>query len=359
MSGPRIVIMAGGTGGHIFPALAVADCLRDQGASVSWLGSRHGMEARLVPQYGYDLDCIDVAGLRGKGVVKLLMAPLQIGRALLQALRILRRRRPQAVLGLGGFASGPGGVAACLLRIPLAVHEQNAIAGMTNRWLSRIADRVMEAFPGSFPASVAVTETGNPVRESIASLPDPAVRWRQRDGKLHLLVLGGSLGAQALNAVLPDTLAPHAERITVKHQVGRGDVSQVAQAYVQVGVDADVVAFIDDMDAAYGWADVAVCRAGALTISELAAAGLPAVLVPFPHAVDDHQTRNAAYFTADGAGWLLPQTDLEARLPELLSEIAQGREALLDRARKARSLARPQAARQVAQVCLELAGAEL
>lgn len=362
MTSPRILIMAGGTGGHVFPALAVARELQHCGAQVSWLGTRAGIEAELVPQAGIEIDYISVSGLRGKGLLGWLMAPLRLVRALLQAMSVLRQRQPAAVLGLGGFASGPGGVAAWLSGRPLLIHEQNAVAGLTNRMLSRIAHQVLQAFPGAFPVSAKVTTCGNPVRTEIAALGDPQQRYAGRDGALRLLVIGGSLGAMALNETLPQALAllPAEQRPLVRHQTGKRHLEQVRAHYAAAGVNAELEPFIADMAAAYGWADLVLCRAGALTVSELAAAGVPAVLVPYPYAVDDHQTRNAQFLVAAQAAVLLPQPELNpTRLAALLeqygSDAADGRSTLRAMASAARQQAQPHATQVVAQACLAAA----
>lgn len=361
MSEPtRILIMAGGTGGHVFPALAVADALRAREVEVLWLGTRAGLESRVVPAAGYPLHVLEVQGLRGTGVRRLLVAPFRLSLALLQAVRILRRERPQAVLGMGGFVTGPGGLAAWLLRRPLLVHEQNAVAGLTNRLLAPLATRVMQAFPGALGR--AALHTGNPVREAIAALASPAERFAARQGPLRLLVLGGSQGAQALNMTAPQALAavPADQRPEVWHQAGTRLLQAAREAYAAAGVDARVEPFVEDMAAAYGWADLVLCRAGALTVAELAAAGVGAILVPFPHAVDDHQTRNAEYLVAAGAARLVPQATLDAQ--RLCSELAafagpDGRARLLDMAERAHALARPQATETVVAHCLEVAHA--
>ncbi len=354
----RVLIMAGGTGGHVFPALAVARWLRERGVEVTWLGTRRGIEARVVPAAGFPIEFISVGGLRGKGLAGWLLAPLHLSRALLQALAVCRRQRPGAVLGLGGFVTGPGGLAAWLLRRPLVIHEQNAVAGLTNRLLARLARRVLEAFPGSFPAGVATTVTGNPVRDDILVLPEPAQRFADRSGPLRLLVVGGSLGAQALNQTLPAALAalPADQRPDVWHQAGRDKDAPARAAYQASGIPARVEPFIEDMAAAYAWADLVICRAGALTVSELAAAGLGSILVPYPYAVDDHQTRNARYLSEAGAARLLPQHELTpARLAGVLETLfAAGRDGLLQMAEAARRLARPDATAVVAGTCLEV-----
>lgn len=356
--GTRVMVMAGGTGGHVFPALAVADRLREQGMEVSWIGTHRGMEARLVPQYGFELDCIPVSGLRGKGRVALLMAPLRLTRALWAAGWVLLRRRPSVVLGMGGFASGPGGLMAWLLRRPLVIHEQNRIPGLTNQWLARFADRVFEAFPGSFPAQRRAQACGNPVRREIAALVPPGERFAGRAGPRRLLVLGGSLGAKALNETVPPALAglPPGERPIVRHQCGERTLEIARAAYAAAGVEAELVPFIDDMAQAYGWADLVVCRAGALTVSELAATGVGAILVPYPFAVDDHQVGNARVLSDVGAARLVRQSDLTVTaLTELLATLLADRAGLLAMAEAARTRAAPRATEEIAAACWEVA----
>lgn len=353
-----VLIMAGGTGGHVFPALAVADELSERGIAVSWLGTQQGLEARVVPEAGYPLETVRVSGLRGKGVLRLMLAPFMLAGAMFQALRIELRLRPRAVLGMGGFASGPGGVVAWLLRRPLLIHEQNSVAGTTNRLLAPLARRVMVAFPGALPAARQPVHTGNPVRGKIMSVPEPASRLAGRTGPLRLLIVGGSLGARALNDAVPAALAALQtdDGIEVLHQTGRADHDRVAAAYADAGVGARVEPFIDDMAEAYAWADLVVCRSGALTVAELAVVGVAAVLVPFPHATDDHQTGNARFLADHGAAILLPQAELDAtRLAGLLDDFARQRDVLLEMACRARELAMPDAARRVAELCLQLA----
>ena len=353
-----VLIMAGGTGGHVFPALAVAEELQARGVAVSWLGTQRGLEARVVPAAGYPLETMRVSGLRGKGLLRMLLAPFMLAGALFQALRIELRLRPRAVLGMGGFAAGPGGVIAWLLRIPLLVHEQNSIAGLTNRWLVPMARTVMEAFPGSLPAAHHPVHTGNPVRSDITSLPAPAVRFAGRSESLRLLVVGGSLGASALNDTVPAAVAklPADTPLQVYHQTGRQDCDSVAAAYRAAGIDARVEAFIDDMAEAYAWADLVVCRSGALTVAELSVVGVAAILVPFPHATDDHQTGNARFLADAGAAILLPQVDMNAAgLATLLADFNVQRDVLLEMACRARDLAVPDAARRVAELCLQVA----
>lgn len=350
-----VLIMAGGTGGHIFPGLAVADALRAQGVPVAWLGAAGGMEVQVVPAHGLPLHVVPVGGLRGKGWKTRLGAPLMLARALLASLQVLRRVQPRSVLSMGGYVAGPGGIAARLTGTPLLVHEQNSVAGYTNRKLAGFARRVLTGFAGALPGGIWV---GNPVRESIAALPPPAVRMGGREGAPRLLVLGGSLGARALNLAVPKALAllPPTRRPEVLHQCGKRGLDETRQAYAEAGVAADVVPFIDDMAAAYGRADLAVCRAGALTLAELTAAGLGALLVPFPHAVDDHQTRNAEALVAIGAAELTKESDLDVQtLAQRLGALLQDRSALLAMATAARTLAKPGAAEEIARACLEVA----
>jgi UDP-N-acetylglucosamine--N-acetylmuramyl-(pentapeptide) pyrophosphoryl-undecaprenol N-acetylglucosamine transferase len=347
--------MAGGTGGHVFPALAVARELRQRGADVVWLGSRGGFEVRVVPDAGFRSEWITIRGLRGKGAAQWFLAPFRMLLAMWQAFRILRRNNPAVVLGMGGFAAGPGGVTARLLGIPLVIHEQNAIPGLTNRWLARIASRVLEAFPGSFQSRRA-TAVGNPVRPDIAALPEPGERMVSHQGQPCLLVLGGSQGARALNEMLPQALAAMdpEQRPQVRHQAGREKAESTKAAYEQAGVEGTVEPFIADMAEAYQWADLVICRAGALTISELAAAGIGSVLVPFPFAVDDHQTRNAAFLTESGAARLLPEQQMSPEnLAQLLGELLSDREKLLEMASAARKCAQEGAAARVADICEE------
>jgi len=361
----RIMIMAGGTGGHVFPALAVADELRARGAEVFWLGTRNGMEAELVPQSGIEMEWISISGLRGKGLLGWLLAPLRLLKATLQSLEVIMRRRPMAILGMGGFVAGPGGLVGWLLQKPLLIHEQNAIAGLTNKLLARVAGKVMQAFPNTFEKSDRLVDCGNPVREEIIALAEPAQRFANREGALRLLVLGGSLGAQALNEIVPEALAmlPTEQRPEVWHQAGKRNIAAAQQAYKDASVDARIEPFIADMAEAYAWADVVLCRAGALTISELAAAGVGAMLVPFPFAVDDHQTANARYLSDNGAALLLPQAELSAaRLKEILTGFVRdcrenNRSEILQMASSARVLAKPLAVKQVADLCMEASNA--
>ena len=357
----RVLIMAGGTGGHVIPALSLAEALTRRGVQVEWLGSPRGIENRLVPEAGLVLHRIAVAGLRGNGMTGWLKAPWRLWRAVAQAKRVLASFDPQLVVGLGGFASGPGGLAAWLGGRPLIVHEQNAIAGLTNQVLARLAWRAYAAFPGAFRKLGSRREAiviGNPVRPAIArlgeTLRDPEAMQGRR---LRVLVVGGSLGAVALNQLLPEALAklPEAQRPEVRHQAGRERRETTEQGYREAGVDARVSEFIDDMAEAYAWADLVVCRSGALTVSELAAAAKPALLVPFPHAVDDHQTRNADYLVEAGAARLLPQATLNATsLAAVLDEVLNP-QLLATMAGAARSRARLDAVDRLVEGCMEAA----
>jgi UDP-N-acetylglucosamine--N-acetylmuramyl-(pentapeptide) pyrophosphoryl-undecaprenol N-acetylglucosamine transferase len=354
---PLALIMAGGTGGHVFPALALARELRARSWRVVWLGTRRGLEARLVPAEQIALEWLSVGGLRGKGVLVWLRAPLKLARALLQAIAVIRRQRPALVIGLGGFVAGPGGVAAWLLRRPLLIHEQNAIAGFTNRCLAHLARRVLTAFPGSFAPQVRTQVVGNPVRREITELPPPPQRFALRQGPIRVLVVGGSQGATRLNATLPYALARATETqpFDVQHQTGERWIDAAKRNYATAGMSARLQPFIEDMAAAYGWADLVICRAGALTVSELAAAGVAAILVPFAAATDDHQTRNASFLVDAGAAVMIPEHELSAeRLAAELLRLCPGRGHLLAMAERARALARPRAAQDLAEACVEL-----
>lgn len=358
-SASRIIVMAGGTGGHIFPALAIARQLREQGVDVIWLGTQRGMEARLVTEAGFPIKYVSVSGLRGKGMLGWILAPFKLTYAVLQVMGIYIAQRPDAVVGFGGFVTGPGGFAAWLMRKPLVVHEQNAIPGLTNRILSHMAKVVLEAFHGSFPQTTRAIHTGNPVRRDIAALAEPGARISRHSGALRILVIGGSLGAQALNESLPRAIAVLAtqERPLVWHQTGTSKFAETQALYASLQVDAKVAPFIDDMAEAYAWADLVICRAGALTLAELCAAGLGSILVPFPYAVDDHQTRNAQQLVKAGAAILIPQSELTVeKLSGVLKEIiGKGREHIIRMAQAARELAMPNADKQVADLCLEAA----
>jgi len=361
MNAGPIMIMAGGTGGHVFPGLAVAAELKARQCEVVWLGTRRGLEARLVPQHGIDIEWISIAGVRGKGVGAWLAAPFKIFGALLEALRAFRRRKPVAVLGMGGFVAGPGGLAAWLARKPLLIHEQNSVAGTTNKLLAPLAKRVFEAFPGSFPARVHAELIGNPVRRSLSGIEVPRARLSgRRAAKRRVLVIGGSQGARVLNETVPRALAllPTDMRPEVWHQAGGALIEAARQGYTDVGVEGRVDAFIDDMGAAYQWADLVICRAGALTVSELAAVGIGAILVPFAAAIDDHQTHNAEHFIRGGAGVLIPQKDFDAQsLHRALVERLGDFDRLLAMAEAARAHAQPAAAEKLAAACVAAAGA--
>lgn len=353
-----VLIMAGGTGGHVFPALALARLLRERSLDVVWLGTRRGLEARVVPAEHIPIEWLSIGGLRGKSALTLLAAPFRLTFALCQALRVMLRHRPRVVVGLGGFVTGPGGVAAWLTRRPIVIHEQNAIAGFTNRCLARLAREVLEAFPGSFNGGIEARAVGNPVRQDILAIAPPAKRFATRSGAIKILVIGGSQGAMRLNAVVPFALARLSGSISidVRHQAGERWVSSAKQSYATAGVHADVRPFIEDMAAAYAWADLVICRAGALTISELAAVGIGAVLVPFAAAVDDHQTQNARYLVREGAAVLVPERELTAeRLATELQRLCAGRGKLLAMAERARLLARPRAAEELAESCIKFA----
>ncbi|SFN37660.1 undecaprenyldiphospho-muramoylpentapeptide beta-N-acetylglucosaminyltransferase [Marinobacter pelagius] len=354
----RFLMMAGGTGGHVFPALATARALEARGHEVYWLGATGGMEQRLIGDTDIPLSLIHISGLRGKGKLALLLAPFRLMRALGEAFTVVRRIRPDCVVGMGGFVTGPGGVAAWLTRTPLVIHEQNAIAGMTNRILVRFANTVLEAFPGSFGADVVTRCTGNPVRQDLASLPEPQTRMAGRSGQLRVLVVGGSLGARVFNQQVPEALAliPEADRPEVRHQCGEKNLDEAKAAYEAQGVTASIEPFIRDMAEAYSWADVVICRSGALTVSELCTAGIGAVLVPFPHAVDDHQTANAKQMVEAKAAVLIPQPKLTpATLAETLQDLAKDRTRVMNMAKAARTLARPDATERVVNYCLEAA----
>lgn len=348
------MIMAGGTGGHVFPALAVAAEMAARGYAVDWLGTRAGIEAELVPARGYPLHCIDVKGVRGKNLMARLAAPFQILRAVLQARKLLKMLSPRVVIGLGGYASGPGGAAAKLLGIPLVIHEQNAVAGTTNRILSTFASRVLQAFPDAFPEGTVV---GNPVRSEISALPSPVERGLGKRGNLHLLILGGSLGALAINQLVPAALAllDKGQGFDVRHQCGRKHLDVTQQSYAANGVSADIEPFVEDMAAAYEWADFVICRAGALTVSEVAAVGIGALLIPFPAAIDDHQTKNGMWLVKGDGARLIQQKDLTPQLlANVLSDMRDNPDTLQALANNARKLAVTDAAARVADVCEEV-----
>jgi len=348
----KLLVMAGGTGGHVFPAIAVAQQLQQQGWEVQWLGTADRMEAQLVPKHGIKINFIQISGLRGKGLFALLKAPFAIFRAVLQARKIIKQYQPHAVLGMGGYVSGPGGIAAKLCGVPIILHEQNAVAGLTNVWLSKIAKRTLQAFPSAFPQAEVV---GNPVRQSLYAEPLPEQRYAERTGKLRLLVVGGSQGARVLNQNVPPMVARLTDKLDVRHQVGAGNVENVTALYQKLGVDTKsavkITEFFDDMAAAYAWADFVICRSGALTVCELAAVGTPAIFVPFQHK-DRQQFLNAKYLADVGAAKIVEQADLS---PEVLVNLVDNldRAILCEMAMKAKSMATPLAAKRVADVIIE------
>jgi len=347
-----ILIMAGGTGGHIFPALAVAHKMREAGWRVVWLGNPEGMEARLVPQHGFEMVWVKFSALRGKGLLRKLLLPVNLLRGFWQGLQAIRQVKPAVVLGMGGYITFPGGMMAALSGVPLVVHEQNSVAGLANRVLAGVADRIVTGFPDALKKGGWV---GNPVRPEIAAVAPPAERFAGREGSLRVLVIGGSLGAQALNETVPQGMS----RLTgeqlpqIVHQAGEKHIEALKAAYAAVGVQAHCVPFIEDMAGAYEWADLVICRSGALTIAELAAVGVASILVPYPHAVDDHQTANARFLVNVGGAFLLPQQDLT---PDAIALVRNySRSQLLEMAEKARSLARPDATLDVVKLCTEIA----
>jgi len=346
-----ILIMAGGTGGHIFPGLAVAAEMRAAGWDVVWMGARGGMEERLVPKHGYRTAWIRARAARGKGLVQKLLLPANLLYSFWESARHIRALKPSVVLGLGGYVAFPGGMMASLFNRPLALHEQNAIAGLSNRVLAQVSDKVMVAFPGALKGA---EWTGNPVRAEIASIDPPEKRFAQRAGPLRILVVGGSLGAQALNEAMPRALASMSGRPRVVHQAGEKHLDALKKHYADAGVEGELVAFIDDMARRYAEADLVICRAGAVTVAELSAGGMASILVPFPHAVDDHQTANARFLADGGAAVLIQQRDLTPQgLAQLIGSL--DRPKLLEMAKKARALGKPDAARIVAQRCMQLA----
>lgn len=346
--------MAGGTGGHVFPALACARLLRDKGYDVHWLGTRRGIESELVPAAGFEIHYIDIQGLRGKSKADLLKAPVGLVRALGQSRRVISELDPVFVLGAGGYVTGPGGLAAWLRRIPVIIHEQNAVVGTANRLLARIAARRCEGFDGSFANDAKRRSTGNPVRDEIFQVPDMSWDGSRRP---RLLVLGGSLGALPLNRLLPEAVGLlEGTRPEVMHQCGKQHVEATRKAYADAAVGATVEPFISDMAAAYAWADLIVCRAGALTVCEVAAAGRPSLLVPLPHAIDDHQSANARFLADRGAAEVLPQGTLTSQLlAERLQTLFSQPETLQQMAESARKQSKPNATADVIQACLEVA----
>ena len=343
----RIVIMAGGTGGHIFPALAVAQFLQTQGWQVSWLGTKAGLESRVIPEAGIEIDWLSVSGVRGKGILSKVSAIFKLAKSCAEARKILKQRKPDVVLGMGGFVAAPGGLMAKMLGIPLIIHEQNRVVGTTNRLLAKISTKVLQGFPNSFAPKFNAICTGNPLRESLKHLPPAPL---QRGESLRIFVLGGSQGAKALNENVPNALALLKNSVQVRHQTGSVMQNEVAEIYKKFNLNAEVSAFIDDMAAAYSWADLIICRAGAMTVSEVAAMSIPAIFIPLPNAIDDHQTANAKYLTEAGAAILLKQNDLTAE--NLAQQIEKLCENLPQRREIARSLAYLNATETVANFCI-------
>jgi UDP-N-acetylglucosamine--N-acetylmuramyl-(pentapeptide) pyrophosphoryl-undecaprenol N-acetylglucosamine transferase len=355
----KIMIMAGGTGGHVFPALAVAENLREKGWTVTWLGTERGLENRVVPAKGFELDYLSVAGLRGKGLFFKLKSVLLLFKACWQARRHLKKRQPNVVLGMGGFASGPGGLMAKLLGIPLVIHEQNRVVGTTNRLLAKLANQVLEGFPDSFPPTKKATFTGNPLRADFLNLPEKTA-WQACERALNILIVGGSQGAQILNQTVPAAIEIlkselNVESIEIKHQTGEAMFEEVEAVYEKINVAVDVLKFIENMPQAYQWADLVVCRSGAMTVSEVAAAGLPAIFVPLPHAIDDHQTANARYLTDADAGIMMLQKELTSS--KLADVIKQNLTKFNQMGIAAKNKARLDATEAVAQICIREAGA--
>ncbi len=350
----HVLIAAGGTGGHVYPALAVANYLREQNVKITWVGTEKGLEHRVVAAANIPLEVISISGLRGKGLLNLMFVPLKLVLAVAQVIKIFLRVKPDAVLGMGGFVSGPCGIAAFILRKPLYLHEQNAIPGLTNKVLSYLATTVMQAFPDSFKDKSIIT-MGNPIRKEISEIAKPEIRMAERKDNIRVLIIGGSLGAQALNEKVPKALSDMTKDLlpNVWHQTGKNKLNATLENYKQVNVDAKVTEFIENMAEAYAWADLVICRAGALTISELANAGVAAILVPYPYAVDDHQTANAKYLTNTGAAIVIQQEQLFPALKNTLTELLQtGRSKLIEMAKAARELSKPNATQIVAEICL-------
>jgi UDP-N-acetylglucosamine--N-acetylmuramyl-(pentapeptide) pyrophosphoryl-undecaprenol N-acetylglucosamine transferase len=345
--------MAGGTGGHIFPALAVAQFLQNQGWQVSWLGTKTGLESRVIPEAGIEIDWLSVSGVRGKGILSKVTAVFKLAKSCIEVRKILKQRKPDVVLGMGGFVAAPGGLMARMLKIPLIIHEQNRVVGTTNRLLAKIATKVLQGFPNSFVAKFHAICTGNPLRESLKQAPSQALPLNapiQRRESLRIFVLGGSQGAKALNEVMPNAIALLKNAVQVRHQTGSVMQNEVAGTYKKLNLNAEANAFIEDMAAAYSWADLIICRAGAMTVSEVAAMGIPAIFIPLPSAIDDHQTANAKYLTEAGAAILLKQSDLTAK--NLEQQIEKLCENLSQRREIAQSLAYLNATETVANFCI-------
>ena len=348
--GQRIVIMAGGTGGHVFPALAVAQYLQARDWNVSWIGTKRGMESRVIPAHGIEIDWLSVEGLRGKGLGAKVNNLNLLLKSFWQVFKILRKRKPDVVLGMGGYVAGPGGMIASMMGVPLLIHEQNRIPGTTNRLLVKKARRVLQAFPGSFPENVNAMFTGNPLRTHFLDFPDKEVWTEESERPLRILVVGGSQGAKVLNDTVPVALE-HLENIEIKHQTGTASLELVTKKYADLAVEAQVMEFIDDIASAYQWADLVICRSGAMTVSEVAAAGVPAIFVPLPHAIDDHQTANARYLSDAGASVLLPQGDLNAT--SLIMAIQEVKAELMTMSAALKKKAKLDATAVVANACIE------
>ncbi|MBX2868158.1 MAG: undecaprenyldiphospho-muramoylpentapeptide beta-N-acetylglucosaminyltransferase [Acidiferrobacterales bacterium] len=350
----RLMVMAGGTGGHVMPALAVARLLKENGVDIRWIGNPEGLEAKLVPEAGFELETIRIKGLRRSGFIRKLTMPFMLAGACIQVLRIVLRFRPDALLGMGGFVSGPGGVVGGLMGKPLVLHEQNAVAGLTNRLLAPFAKKVLSGFPVAEGVKKAQW-VGNPVRNEIASIATPTDRLKERSGPVKILVVGGSQGAQVFNKQLPELFADSAlPPVDIWHQCGKGRAEGVVAAYAKNDVSANAVEFIDDMAAAYTWCDLIICRSGAMTVAEVCAAGVSAIFVPYPYAVSDHQSRNADHLAKTGAALSIPQADfVSGRWLSVLTDLAEDRPKILEMAVKARSLAKPDATRDVADICVE------
>jgi UDP-N-acetylglucosamine--N-acetylmuramyl-(pentapeptide) pyrophosphoryl-undecaprenol N-acetylglucosamine transferase len=350
----RLLIMAGGTGGHVIPGIAVARELIQQGVEVSWIGTRQGIEARLVPGSEIDFYPIDIKGLRKSGVLRKLLMPVMLLKAMLQTLFVILKRKPEVVLGMGGFVSGPGGLVAAALKLPLVIHEQNAVAGLTNRWLSRFSHQVLTGFP-SADGFRQFRWTGNPVRTEIFSIPEPGLRLADRTGPLRLLVIGGSQGARVFNQELPRLFAENQiPDIDVWHQSGIRGKNDIGDAYLKAGIGCQVNEFIDDMKKAYQWCDIIICRSGAMTVSEVCSAGAVAIFVPYPHAVNDHQKKNAAFLVDTGAAYMILQNEfVQGQWLEILNRFDRDRKLLVEMARAARKLAKPKASIDVATTCME------
>lgn len=345
----KLLVMAGGTGGHVFPAIAVAHELQKQGWQIRWLGTKDRMEATLVPQHGIEIDFIEISGLRGKGLKALLKAPFAIVKAVIQARKIIKNYQPNAVLGMGGYVSGPGGIAAKLCGVPIILHEQNAVAGLTNVWLSKVARRVLQAFPTAFKGMEVV---GNPVREDLSALPSPEQRFAKRGYPINILVMGGSQGARVINQTVPEAAKVLGQNVFICHQVGKGNLQGIEEIYQQTG-NGVASEFIDDMRTAYEWADIVICRSGALTVCEIAAVGLPAIFIPFQHK-DRQQFLNADYLAKDNAAIIIEQVDFNPQsLLKVLEPLIADREKLLEMAVKARAKATPTAAERVAEVIIQ------